>query len=314
MSPGQVRLHSNAAALLCLAVAGGSICGLTAASPLVLCLAVVAIVVIGVPHGGLDHMTGKGLLGKRFGSLWAILFFGGYLTVAAVVAGGWLTFPLATAIGFFLVSAWHFGLEEDRTVPSSNAVNHLQAIAIGGLVIWVPALVQPDRMVEILRVIVPARLVSVPVIMQATTWIAWGLVPLALLTMVQDGQRRAWRRVLRNAAFLLLFCVADPLVSFVVYFCGWHSLRSLCELAAEYKKTLPQIWVAAAPMTLGAVALALGGMWFWSRGQTVSDASVRTLFISLSAIAVPHLLLHGPISGFVAKLSWKPTHPLEACR
>ncbi|MEM8736049.1 MAG: Brp/Blh family beta-carotene 15,15'-dioxygenase, partial [Planctomycetota bacterium] len=96
-------------------------------------------------------------------------------------------------------------------------------------------------------------------------------------------------------AFLLLFAVADPIISFAIYFSGWHSVRGLSRLGTVHGKSPSATILAATPMTLGAVAFALV-VFSLLRGGNASDATVRTMFISLSAIAVPHLLLHGPIS------------------
>lgn len=311
MKSGQPSLHSISITLLAGSATIGSLLGLSTQSPVVFWISIAVILTIGVPHGGLDHLTGRDLLSSRFGSLWKFLFFGGYLAVAFIVAGGWLTFPLLTAIGFFLISAWHFGLEEERAACSNLLWNHVQAVAMGGAVIWFPVLFQTDRMTEILQAVVPAGLVSTAWIIDLTKVIAWGLLPMIILSMMQDGLSRQWLRFVRNASFFLLFCVSDPLLSFVVYFCGWHSPRSLSGLASTYQKSIARVMLAAAPLTLGAIFSSLIGMLFWSNGQTLSDASVRTLFISLSAVAVPHLLLHGPVSGVLSRRSPSPLRPVE---
>ena len=52
-------------------------------------------------------------------------------------------------------------------------------------------------------------------------------------------------------------------------------------------------------------------MWFWSSGQGVSEATSRTVFVALSAMAVPHLLLHGPITEVVMKSACAGSESLE---
>jgi len=60
----------------------------------------------------------------------------------------------------------------------------------------------------------------------------------------------------------------------------------------ENHMKLGELVVATMPMSLGAVALIGLGMWFWNSGRALSDELTRSLFIGLSALAVPHLALH----------------------
>lgn len=291
---------STGVVFVSLFAAAASFKGASGVSNWVLGALVVGVVTLGVPHGGLDHLTGRELLKTRFSFAWGLLFFPAYLAAASLVATGWFLLPFETAIAFFVVSAWHFGLEDDRTRVDSPVLDHLCASAVGGLVIWIPALAQPARVTAILQTIVPANFLSAMDIVGVTQVIACVLVPVAFVVFARDLNRKQWRRLTRNVCFLLLFGLADPLVSFGIYFCGWHSVRGLGRLARVHNKTAMQLAVSTAPLTLGAIALALVGMWLWSAGQTLSDATSRSLFIGLSAIAVPHLVLHGPISGWLA--------------
>src|SRR6056297_752620 len=120
-----------------------------------LILLAIATVLIGVPHGGLDHLTGRALLKSCLPRTWPFIFFPVYLGIALVVAAGWFWLPTLTATGFFIISAWHFGLEDDRTSFSHRWADHLGAIALGGLVIWIPFLTQQSRVSSILQSILP---------------------------------------------------------------------------------------------------------------------------------------------------------------
>lgn len=59
-----------------------------------------------------------------------------------------------------------------------------------------------------------------------------------------------------------------------------------------------ELLIAVLPLSLVAIGLAGAATWFWSNGRELSAELSRSLFIGLSAIAVPHLVLHG----FVEKL------------
>jgi len=307
--------HSAGVTAASLAVAAASVFGFDASSKWTLALIVVATAVIGVPHGGLDHWSGRDLLQDRIGAWWVPTFFGVYLIVALSVASGWLMAPIFTAVGFFLISAWHFGMEdEDELSDLPYWSRHLVAVAVGGLVIWVPSVAQSERMSELLQLTVPSQMLSVADIMSVTQMLASILLPIAVVAIGRQMRTGSRTAALRNLALVILFAVADPLISFALYFCGWHSVRGLRSLAVKHRKTAIDLALATAPMTLGAIAFASIGWYVAATSSEVPAATIRTLFISLSAIAVPHLLLHGPIAKSLNHLRGSSAQTLELAR
>lgn len=276
------------------------------------------VAVLGVPHGGLDHWTGRRLLASHFRDRWWWMFFPGYLAVGLAVAAAWFAFPVLTVLGFFLLSAWHFGREDQhriaeiqRTKRSSATVEHLSAIALGGLVIWIPAIVRPFEMEGLLRMIVPSNdSQDAARIVQWTQWLAMVLCPMAILFLVRqllsDRANRIGSKGSNGAidwsvwvplATAGIAAVTPILVSFTAYFCFWHSMLGLSRLRSQEGLTRPQFMMAVLPLS----ALAVGGVAtlgflvrFGDGGPAIHaiPASLQTLFIGLSAIAVPHLLLH----------------------
>jgi Brp/Blh family beta-carotene 15,15'-monooxygenase len=95
------------------------------------------------------------------------------------------------------------------------------------------------------------------------------------------------------ASLVVLFAVASPLVSFPVYFCGWHSVRGLERLRRELGENWSELARSLAPMTVGAIALIGLAAWLVLGGASWNGTLIRATFVGLSAVAVPHLLLHG---------------------
>ena len=90
-----------------------------------------------------------------------------------------------------------------------------------------------------------------------------------------------------------MFALASPVVSFLVYFCGWHSARGLERLRRELGESWPQLAVSLAPLTVAALALTTVGVCWVLPGTHWNETVIRATFVGLSAVAVPHLLLHG---------------------
>jgi Brp/Blh family beta-carotene 15,15'-monooxygenase len=235
--------------------------------------------------------------------LWGVAFFSVYLATSVVVVIGWYVMPVATIFTFFLVSAWHFGLEE-RDSESAGWLRHLLAIASGGMIIWMPALFRGDEVAELLELITPGdqdSAIAYCVSTVAASAVIFG--PLWIFDGIrkdfQSGRPdRSWVRFISSSSCLrmlsiaVLCCFVNPLVSFTLYFCGWHSVRGLLQLArslgesvlATYRKLLPLSITAFAIVSVGSVA--------WSSTGEIEASLIRTVFLGLSALAVPHLCLH----------------------
>ena len=99
------------------------------------------------------------------------------------------------------------------------------------------------------------------------------------------------------AAIVALHVVAPPLIAFLTYFCGWHSIRHALELADDLEPGrlgdgLRRFVREAAPMTLTTVAAAL----LASVALVLTDIELDSLlasiiFIGLSVLTVPHMAM-----------------------
>lgn len=266
-----------------------------------------AIAILGVPHGGLDHWTGRRLLQCSLTRWWWTFFFPAYLFVGIVFALGWIVAPVLTVVLFFLISAWHFGREEQQSNPSHSrtsrqhqAIKHIVAAAVGGLVIWIPVLVRPDEMQSLLSLIVPTTDVETTKhIVEVTRMIAACLVPFAIVRVIAGLVRSpldcgGWVPL---ATGTIAFYI-PLLISFSIYFCGWHSWQGLRRLRREEGLTVSEFVRCVAPLSAAAILGVVAVGWWMQGGSADSlfegqtSATLRTLFIGLSAIAVPHLLLH----------------------
>ncbi len=258
----------------------------------------VGVALFGVPHGALDASLGQRLLRPFFGlsSLPAFLIV--YVSVSCAVVVGWYVAPVVTCLLFFLVSAWHFGLEEDYASTSQGWPKHAVAVARGCPIVCLPAIFQASLTCDVLATVIPtggvlaaerivtSMAISVPLL---------GLAALDLSVYCICSKARLHRKtavLLRVSALSVLACTVHPCLAFAVYFCGWHSLRGLSELRNQVGGQLDRFVLKLMPITLLTLLLGAGAMFAWARTTGVVDATIRTAFLGLSAIAFPHLLLH----------------------
>jgi magnesium-transporting ATPase (P-type) len=165
---------------------------------------------------------------------------------------------------------------------------------------------------------------SDPAIQSATSLLtacSWIMLPTAAVGWVLQGLMAATRsgrvrRILITdnamvASLVALFAVATPLVSFPVYFCAWHSARGLKRLRRELGESWPELATSLAPLTVTAIALVGLAAWLVLSGSGWNETLIRATFIGLSAVAVPHLLLHGFAPLLDASARRRTTQPLR---
>jgi Brp/Blh family beta-carotene 15,15'-monooxygenase len=248
------------------------------------------VCVVGMPHGGLDHRVGKALLVPAVGGHWAFPFLLGYAGLMAAVLAGWVFAPVWALAGFVILSAAHFGMAEE---PVSSVGRLAQGVLRGGMVVWVPALFHPAEFTQLLHWIVPYDLWPAELLhrhpVRAALW-------LALVTVLCGEVASPRASLFRVSGLIVLFALAPPLVSFAVYFCGWHSTVELARLAQQADPEnlgygLRKVIVAAAPLSLAATLLMVTGWLVVRTDGPVNPGVVQAQFVGLSVVAVPHVLL-----------------------
>ena len=273
----------------------------------VMVVILMTVCVVGVPHGGLDHLTGKEWLAPTWGKYWFVPFGSIYLGIAIATVVGWLFHPFMTAITFFMISANHFGREQ-QSDKSASCWNVVRAIGSGGLVIWVPTWIRPTEMNQILQAILPQSIGSSgEAIVYGTQVLSMFFVPVAMIDAMHSIASATARShgglkfAIRQFALVVILAVAPIPFSFCLFFCGWHSIRGLNQLMEDHHMTLRELAWASLPMSLGAIGLCALGMWFWQSGRELNAELTRTLFLGLSGMAVPHLVLHDIVPRMVRR-------------
>ena len=257
-------------------------------------IAIAAILLIGVPHGGMDGAIAR-RAGWPAGMLSWILFHLAYLLLAVSVAFVWWLYPLPSLIFFLAISALHFGSSDIRHISApSSRDTWLPLLAHGGLVvIAIPGF--QGSAVEPLFAVLVGKENSLWLLQQIDSL----LLPWAVLLFaygIYSLFQPRWRWTLFNLALLTaLAYLLPPLVSFALYFCLWHSRRHM-----------QQTWRAIAPeqrrrsaietLVYSLLAFVAAGLFFVVQTQNGSASGItptllQLTFVGLAALTVPHMLL-----------------------
>ncbi|MGI4747415.1 MAG: Brp/Blh family beta-carotene 15,15'-dioxygenase [Janthinobacterium lividum] len=247
-------------------------------------VALLAIIVLGVPHGALDGELARSALRTRFNRSWFLIFAIPYLVLAASVLLAWHLAPVPTLIVFLAMSVLHFGTEE------CDNGHRLDVIVHGGLPIAMAVLAHPAATALLFGTI------SRTVMMQPPAWLwAGSLLWLAcaatwVIKRLQAGEasRLKWPGLLVG-----VFIVLPPLTAFAIYFVCIHAPAHTRSLICDHPGA-PRIRDAgsAALLSLPVTGLTLLiGAALWPLYDGPTDQRLLCLTIQgLAALTVPHML------------------------
>jgi Brp/Blh family beta-carotene 15,15'-monooxygenase len=280
------------------------------------------VLLLGLPHGALDHLTLPRARGESLTLRGLVAFCGWYLFLAVAYAAAWLIAPTASFLGFVVLTWFHWG-QGDRAhlavVTDAPYVEHpwigrLTLIVRGGLPMVVPLLSFPDEYESVARIAVglfdPSGGTWLAPLFEPTTRLALG-VGFALLTLVTLAwgycvapDSPAWRLDTVETGLLWVFFLAvPPILAIGLYFALWHSLRHLARLVAiddgaasalaagSTVAVLVRVSRDALPMTVGALVL-FGGIAAFVPNEPGSVAAVGGVYLVLLAVlTLPHTVV-----------------------
>ena len=242
-------------------------------------LALAAILLLGVPHGGLDGAIAR-RVGWPSGLMSWLSFHLAYIALAVLVTALWWLFPLISLGVFLLISALHFGASD----IANTGTDWLPWIAHGGLVcIAIPNL-QPGLVEPIFTVLVNAD--NARLLMEAITSLFYLWVATVTLYCGYAYFQPQYRKPLLGLLLLIaLVYLLPPLISFAIYSPG-HMLRLWRSLEqTERKRSLGE-----AGLYTGAAWIAMGLAFYYLQGPAPSSL-LQLTFIGLAALTLPHMLL-----------------------
>ena len=282
-----------------LSVAAGAVLAERVPGAAFLALAVVA----GLPHGAFDHKVARRAFEGCHGAKWWQPFLAGYLILASAMLLAWWAFPLLALSIFLFLSVLHFG-DQDASVKAPFRC--LRILVHGGVPIVVSAARHPDAIERLLAALVPGQANVVATVLGGPLLMLWAAA--AAVTLIAYAARGHADDVAAAADLILialLFAVAPPLIAFSLYFAAIHAPRAF---AAAIPAGGMQAGEIVVPAVLTMLALALGAVIFAvGAGPTIEENVVRTAFLLLSALTVPHMWLEwrarlGSVGG--SALSW----------
>jgi beta-carotene 15,15'-dioxygenase len=240
------------------------------------------ILFIGVPHGTLDIEIASARFGQQ-GFCRKGLMILAYIGCAAAMAILWRTAPALGLVVFLLLSIIHFGADWQSNIEP------FFGMTVGWALIAIPALSHPRAVTSLFEILTGNAHGAVIAAMLACSAIPalFGSVIFALTAL----SRRQFLIGVDVISCLIAAFALPPLIGFAIFFCGLHSPRHLADAIRQSGKMSAgrKATVASAVMALSLGIAAL--LFARNAPASVDSGLVRTAFLLLSILTVPHFIL-----------------------
>ena len=241
-----------------------------------------AILIIGIPHGASDILIARRLYSQGWFKL--LSFVIGYFFLAIIVLITWHFYPIFSLSSFLLISALHFGLL-DTLATQTTDYKALRAFIYGATPIIIPITFHTSEVNEIFNLLIfDESDFAYQLDLLFPFWL------IGVIVLFAKNNRKTVRELFEIILLGCLLALIPPLWGFAFYFCFVHSVRHFLNLS----KTLNEIGkfdIFAIIVTIAVTLMLIFTATLLLTGKKLEDDLLRVTFIGLAALTVPHMLL-----------------------
>jgi len=281
-----------------------------------------SIVIFGLPHGAVDHLTPPWAREEPATWRWFGIVGGLYLVVGLAYTVAWFLTPVAAFVFFILLTWFHWG--QGELYPLLRVANgrHLGSrvrrlltlVVRGSLPMVVPLIAFPNeyRWVaeQLIGLFTTPEWGALAAVFTPTgrAAVAASLAVLFVVSLAisypRSGSRRSWTVDAGEVAFLsLFFLTVPPLLAVGIYFCFWHAIRHIVRLMlldetasarlAEGSAlgALGRFGWAAAPLTVVSLGV-FGALAVTAPAFTGDSSGLFALYlVGIAVMTAPHVVI-----------------------
>jgi len=250
-------------------------------------LALVLVVLVGLPHGAFDGAIARHL---GFSRAWRglALFVALYTGLAVAVVAVWIWQPGLALAAFLIMSAIHFGFG-DANAPAGFG-RAVQILAHGGVAIFGISLFHLDKVMPIFAVLTNGDTGLAVMMVEYFPLVILPVILVYLFLAMRDASLRP--RVVELALLCLLLTSLPPLVGFAFYFCIIHTGRHMHHIWRRVRATqTPRSIIRQAALFTIASWGAGAAVMLWLDSGNIDARLLQVIFIGLAALTVPHMIL-----------------------
>lgn len=244
------------------------------------------LMVMGLPHGAFDialaHHARRVAQLPRVSTIDMVAL---YLLLAGVMAAAWLATPFGALLLFLILAIDHFS-EELR-----SGLDPWIARASAAAFLTIPVMFHRTEMDHLFGIILSkntgAHFSDILLIVAPMALV----IAISGVAMLIAGSYR--REATKIVVVIAMMLALPPMIAFTTYFCFDHAPQYLKKINDRLGLSKsPRAVAQAAGFTLASLIAAMTvAMMLWSSNILLSEASVRTAFILLSVLTLPHVTM-----------------------
>jgi Brp/Blh family beta-carotene 15,15'-monooxygenase len=268
-----------------------------------LVVALVLIVLIGIPHGANDHLLFFNLINKRVDEKneKSTLFFSSYIGLILLYVCCWYLFPTFSLGLFILISIYHFGQSNVYISPiESKFVKLISIFLSGSFVLLTPIFAHIETALPVIQtltknpdfLVISEKLGNKLAISTGMLMIIhWVILMLSKHINFKDGLLE----ILNVFLLFGLFYYSPLWIGFAIYFTLWHAIPSIEDQINFFKTTRENYNLGKYVREIFPFSLiALLGLFlaFQFSGDYISvNQGLALLFSFIAVITLPHMIM-----------------------
>jgi Brp/Blh family beta-carotene 15,15'-monooxygenase len=235
-------------------------------------LLISGLILIGIPHGAMDHMTKVLHPSKQI----TISFILKYLGLMAIVYLLWLYSSDLALVSFLLYSAWHFGQTDTEEWKIESSIVGF----IWGVLFFLSLF--SAHVEEFQQVLMLLEVTTIDYTLDYTLIFAASMIISSCLALI--FKKIQWFALI---AFLFLSQWIPLVISFGLYFIFHHSYEGWSHLKQSSGKSNLALFKVSLPFNIGAFILFLI---FFLNPKSSLEVNTSLFFVFISCISFPHIV------------------------
>lgn len=260
-----------------------------------------SVLIIGMPHGALDHKIYFKALHKEETIATQVKFYMGYLFIVLVYAWLWYVQPFIGFLLFMMFTLYHFGQSDTERLELNGWLKQLfilaRGLSIAGLILFGSDPFYTSRVVESVTGISLISIVYNFTTVENLRLFFALLYPTVYLISSFFSSKVPLKNWLTIDAFMvpLLFSWVDPIFAFAIYFGLWHGYnhtKTMLDFMStpEHKYGFKWFYKETA---LYSIISYVGLLLIYYLVEAFGNEAllVAILFTLISVITLPHMLV-----------------------
>ena len=244
---------------------------------------------IGLPHGSFDGAVASlvGFKSKNQFSLFLIY----YLFLSFFVVMFWLYFPIIALIIFLIMTTIHFGLCDWANFKIKKYKYRI-ALTYGMTVIFGIVFFNENKSFEIFEYLTNDKIYYFQKFLVIPYFITLFLVIQFIYLSIYEKKLRVG--IVEIVFLYTIFYIFDPLFSFTIYFCFFHTYKHLKHLIANiYLHLINKKFVIYSTIAFTIISWVAGIViaLYLSQNFNFYESMLKVIFIGLASLTLPHMML-----------------------